>query len=101
VCWRDLYNPEVAALVGVEFDPQLLCKPRFLGNCGHFYDCLAAGTPYAMPDGDPVSLAEAVVEAMGLLPDDRARAVFYGQLFSAWCRDCGSGDQPCYCTRDD
>jgi hypothetical protein len=50
VCWRDLYNPEVAALVGVEFDPALLPKPRFLGNCGHFYDCLATGTPDATPD---------------------------------------------------
>jgi hypothetical protein len=103
VCWRDLYNPEVAALVGVgvEFDPQLLPRPRFLGNCGYFYDCLAAGTPYATPDGDPDSLADAVIEAMGRLPDDRARETFYNQLFSAWCRHCGGGDQPCYCTRDD
>lgn len=49
VCWRDLYNPEVAAIVGVEFDPKLLEKAAFLGNCNHFYDCLAREKPYVAP----------------------------------------------------
>jgi hypothetical protein len=47
VCWRDIYNAEVAGIVGVEFDPELPPKPRHMANCDHFYDCLAGGTPYA------------------------------------------------------
>lgn len=46
VCWRDIYNAEVAAMVGVDFDPELLPEDEFLGNCSHFYDCLKGGKPY-------------------------------------------------------
>jgi hypothetical protein len=52
VCWRDIYNPEVAALVGVTFDPALLPRGHFLANCEHFYDCLAADRPYVTPPAD-------------------------------------------------
>ena len=49
VCWKDIYNSEVAALVGVIFDPQLLPKPCHMENCDHFYDCLAANVNYEAP----------------------------------------------------
>ena len=62
VCWRDLYNAEVAAMVGIpDFDPALLSKDQFLGNCDHFHDCLAAGTPYKTPT--PAVIAR-IVEAI-------------------------------------
>jgi hypothetical protein len=56
VCWRDIYNQEVADLVGVEFDPQLLTKEEFLANCEHFDDCLRSGCPY--PDAARRGLIE-------------------------------------------
>jgi hypothetical protein len=48
VCWRDVYL-ELAALLGVPFDPELLPKAEFLHNCGVFYDSLASGCPYSTP----------------------------------------------------
>lgn len=49
VCWRDVYT-EMAALVGVKLDPGLLPREKLLGNCAHFYDCLAKGEPYRTPE---------------------------------------------------
>lgn len=48
VCWLDSYK-ELASLVGVKFDPELLPRERFLSNCSYFYDCLAKGQPYSTP----------------------------------------------------
>lgn len=45
VCWLDAYR-ELAKLVDVPYDPQLLPRPRFLANCQRYYDCLAEGYPY-------------------------------------------------------
>jgi hypothetical protein len=79
VCWRDLYNPHVAGLAGVEdFDPTPPRRTRFLANCEHFHDCLAEGRPYVAdeaaraayeaivsvnsdPDGEPQDLSRAIV----------------------------------------
>ncbi len=52
VCWRDVYT-ELAAMVGVEWKPELLPKFVFLGNCSKFHDSLATGTPYATPPSLP------------------------------------------------
>lgn len=45
VCWLDFYT-KIAKILGVEYDPKLLPRARFLGNCGRFYDSMAAGQPY-------------------------------------------------------
>ena len=49
VCWLDVYT-EMAELVGVKFNPELLPKEKFLGNCSHFHDCLKKGEPYETPE---------------------------------------------------
>lgn len=79
VCWRDIYNPEVAGLVGVDdFDPQLLPEARFVeGNCRHFYKCLADGTPYKTPAGpDAAALAAILNRLHGASPLTAAVAMF-------------------------
>jgi NTP pyrophosphatase (non-canonical NTP hydrolase) len=50
VCWTDLYNPRVAALVGVKLDPKLPPREPFRRNCDHFYDCLASHAEYVAPE---------------------------------------------------
>jgi hypothetical protein len=65
VCWRDLYNPHVAGLAGVEdFDPTPPPRPRFLANCGHFHDCLADGRPYVADEAARAAY-DAIVAADG------------------------------------
>lgn len=49
VCWLDAYK-DLAKLVDVEFDPELLPREKFLNNCSYFYDCLAKGKPYKTPE---------------------------------------------------
>lgn len=46
LCWRDVYT-KLAALVGVEFVPQLMCDPDTMrANCNRFIDSLYNGGPY-------------------------------------------------------
>lgn len=45
LCWRDIYV-ELARLVGIEFNPDLLPKEQMLRNCERFIDSLASGAPY-------------------------------------------------------
>ncbi len=50
ICWLDFYT-KIAKILGVDFDPKLLPRDRFLGNCGRFYDSMAAGRPYQRDPG--------------------------------------------------
>jgi hypothetical protein len=45
VCWLDVYV-RLAKLVGLDYNPLLLPREQFLHQCGHYYDCLAAGKVY-------------------------------------------------------
>lgn len=45
ICWRDVYI-ELAALVGIEFDPDLLPRDQMLANCERFIDSVKTKTPY-------------------------------------------------------
>jgi len=42
VCWLDVYR-EIGVLLGIPYDPKLLPKEKFLGNCSRYFDCMAAG----------------------------------------------------------
>lgn len=46
LCWRDIYV-ELAKLVGIDFNPDLLPKDRTLRNCERFIDSLATLKPYS------------------------------------------------------
>jgi len=50
ICWLDFYT-KIAKILGVEYDPKLLPRDRFLGNCGRFYDSMASGRPYERDPG--------------------------------------------------
>jgi hypothetical protein len=69
VCWKDIYNPEVAAIVGVEFDPQLLPSEQFLRNCAHYHDCLKLGLPYVTPEGSVTDNRESGDGQLGCVVD--------------------------------
>ncbi len=100
VCWRDVYT-EMASLVGVTFDPELLPKVQFMGHCSRFHDSLACGTKYETK-ADPKHLAASINEALMTLADDKARALCVSLLSP--CRGCGrvlAGGEACYCTRDE
>lgn len=45
ICWRDIYT-ELAGLVGVEFDPDLLPRDQMLANCERFIDSVKNKTEY-------------------------------------------------------
>jgi hypothetical protein len=45
ICWLDFYL-KIAKIFGVEYEPKLLSRDRFLKNCGRFYDSMASGQPY-------------------------------------------------------
>lgn len=50
ICWLDFYL-KIAKILGVEYNPKLLPRDRFLGNCGRFYDSMASGRPYERDPG--------------------------------------------------
>jgi len=50
ICWLDFYL-KIAKILGVDYDPKLLPRDRFLGNCGRFYDSMASGRPYERDPG--------------------------------------------------
>jgi hypothetical protein len=46
ICWRDVYT-ELAALVGVEFTPELIGdREKMMANCKRFVDSMYDGGPY-------------------------------------------------------
>lgn len=45
ICWMDVYK-ELAAFVGIEFDPKMLPRERMLKNCERFVDSLLTDTEY-------------------------------------------------------
>lgn len=47
-CWRDIYT-NMARLVGVEFNPEILTKQQMMKNCDHFVTCLLVGKHYIAP----------------------------------------------------
>jgi hypothetical protein len=45
LCWMDIYK-ELASLVGIEFEPEMLPREQMLANCTRFVDSLLTGTAY-------------------------------------------------------
>lgn len=46
LCWGDIYNAEVAALVGVPWPPTVLDPDQMLRNCQKFVSSLLSACPY-------------------------------------------------------
>ncbi len=59
ICWRDLYT-ELGTMVGITFDPILLPRDQFLGQCARFHDSVREQTPYRP---DELTLRFLILEA--------------------------------------
>lgn len=62
ICWLDFYL-KIAKILGVDYDPKLLPRDRFLGNCGRFYDSMAAGKPYQRDPSKECPSADGTVQS--------------------------------------
>ncbi len=98
-CWRDVFNPEVAAMFGLPWPMTLLPKSCFLGNCGAFYDTLAAGTRYETPPIDGEQFAEFIKPWLDQLSDYN-RKHFFDEIKDGYCVNCGCKGR-CRCWDDE
>jgi hypothetical protein len=97
LCWLDLYR-DLAALVGVTFDPKLIDPARMLDNCHQFVRSLLAGTAYE-PSREALE-AEILALQVRLTPAERLD--FWATLRGDYCRSCGrTSELPCHCRRDE
>jgi hypothetical protein len=96
LCWLDLYR-DLAAAVGVDFDPKLIDPGRMLDNCRRFVRSFLSGTPYKPSrealEGEILRLQATMTPA--------ERLDFWATLHGGYCRSCGTDEYPCHCWRDE